>query len=40
MYPMLNVAINAARKAGEIIVRAAERLDEVEVSISIKSEES
>lgn len=33
MYPILNIAINAARKAGDLIVLAAERLDEVQVSL-------
>ncbi len=31
MHPMVNVALAAARKAGEIIVRAADRIDLVEV---------
>ena len=31
MHPMVNVALAAARKAGELIVRAADRIDLVEV---------
>ena len=32
MHPMVNIALAAARKAGEMIARAADRLDLVEVS--------
>ena len=32
MEPMLNIALRAARKAGEIIARASDRLDTVKVS--------
>ena len=31
MHPMVNIALAAARKAGEIIARAADRLDMIEV---------
>ena len=31
MHPMVNIALAAARKAGEIIARAADRIDLVEV---------
>ena len=31
MHPMVNIALGAARKAGEIIARAADRLDMIEV---------
>ncbi|MCB1631191.1 MAG: inositol monophosphatase [Pseudomonadales bacterium] len=32
MHPMVNIALAAARKAGEIIARAADRIDLIEVS--------
>ena len=32
MHPMVNIALSAARKAGEIIARAADRVDLLEVS--------
>jgi len=31
MHPMVNIALAAARKAGEIIARAADRIDMIEV---------
>ena len=38
MHPMLNIAIRAARQAGQIITRALDRLDDVQYSFKAEQE--
>lgn len=38
MQPMLNIAVRAARKAGNVITRAVDRIDRLEISVKAQND--